>query len=398
MTEERATQAVIDLPSFAGRFGEALRGVGIPVSPDRAVVFSEALRLVPPVDRTSLYWAARLSFVISADQIDSFDRLFDGLFAGVLDPAGARRNPNVPEPPADPDRRRPPASSLPPSQAPASTGSIGVPQPGEAGDDAGPLDALPSLASSDELLAHKDFGTFDDDEFAVLRRLLQAVAVATPVRQRRRTRVSPRGRHVDLRRSLRRSHRTGGDPTTLTMRRRRQRRRRLVLLCDVSGSMEAYTRAYLQFFGCAVAGVSAEAFVFATRLTRLTRALRATSPEAALQRAGVTAPDWAGGTRIGESLAAFNNKYGRRGVARGAVVVIFSDGWERGDPDTVRREMERLGRLAYRVVWVNPGSARLGYAPLAAGMAAALPHCDAFVSGHSLAALDQLVDAIGASR
>jgi uncharacterized protein with von Willebrand factor type A (vWA) domain len=273
-----------------------------------------------------------------------------------------------------------------------------VAQPGEPGAPADPLDAPPSLASADELLAHKDFGRFDDDEFAVLRRLIRSLAVATPVRESRRTRVSPRGRRVDLRRSLRRSHRTAGDPITLTTRRRRLRRRRLVLLCDVSGSMEPYTRAYLQFFGCAVTGVSAEAFVFATRLTRLTRVLRQSTPEAALQRAGVTAPDWAGGTRIGQALAAFNNDFGRRGMARGAVVVIFSDGWERDAPEAVGLEMERLARLAYRIVWVNPGKARPGYAPAAAGMAAALPHCDAFVSGHSLAALDQVVDAIAETR
>jgi uncharacterized protein with von Willebrand factor type A (vWA) domain len=402
VTEQQVARArldvTIDVPSFAGRLSEALHRVGIATSPDRAVRFAEALRVIPPIDRTSLYWAARLSFVISADQIAAFDRLFDGLFGGIFDPADGRRNPNVPGPNIEPDHTRPPAASMAPPQSPESGRSIGVPHPGEPGDAAGSLDTLPSLASPDEVLAHKDFGTFDDDEFAVLRRLVRALVVATPVRESRRTRVSPRGRRVDLRRSLRRSHRTAGDPITLTMRRRRARRRRLVLLCDVSGSMEPYTRAYLQFFGCAVTGVSAEAFVFATRLTRLTRVLRGSTPEAALQRAGVTAPDWAGGTRIGEALAAFNNAFGRRGMARGAVVVIFSDGWERDAPDVLGREMERLARLAYRIVWVNPGKARPGYAPVVAGMAAALPHCSAFVSGHSLAALDQVVDAIATSR
>ncbi len=168
-------------------------------------------------------------------------------------------------------------------------------------------------------------------------------------------------------------------------------RRRLVLLCDISGSMEPYARAYLQFLTCAAGGgdrgTRSEAFVFATRLTRLTRALHSRNPERAIQRAAATAPDWSSGTRIGDALKTFNDRHGRRGMARGAVVVILSDGWERGDPALVGREMERLSRLAYRIVWVNPRAAAAGFAPRAGGMAAALPYCDALVSGHSLEAL-----------
>src|ERR1700748_1425597 len=186
----------------------------------------------------------------------------------------------------------------------------------------------------------------------------------------------------------------------LPPRRRRVVPRRLVLLCDISGSMEPYARAYLQFLTCAAGGgdrrTRSEAFVFATRLTRLTRALHSRNPERAIQRAAGTAPDWARGTRIGDALKAFNDRHGRRGMARGAVVVILSDGWERGDPALVGREMERLSRLAYRIVWVNPRAAAAGFAPRAGGMAAALPYCDALVSGHSLQALDEVVDAIGA--
>lgn len=170
------------------------------------------------------------------------------------------------------------------------------------------------------------------------------------------------------------------------------------MLLDVSGSMESYARAFLQFLEGGVGGADAEAFVFATRLTRLTRALRGRDPQEAIARATAAAPDWSGGTRIAAALKEFNDRYGRRGMARGAVVVILSDGWERGDPQAVGREMERLARLAHRIVWVNPRAAADEFAPLAAGMAAAAPHVDALLSGHSLAALDDVVEAIGERR
>ena len=202
-----------------------------------------------------------------------------------------------------------------------------------------------------------------------------------------------------MRRTLHDSRRTGGDPIRLARRRRRLRQRRLVLLCDISGSMEPYARAYLQFLACA-AGSSAgagqhEAFAFATRLTRLTRALRGRNPDRAIHRAASAAPDWSSGTRIGEALKTLNDRHGRRGMARGAVVVILSDGWERGDPALVGREMERLARLAHRIVWVNPRAAAAGFEPRAGGMAAALPHLDALLAGDSLAELGAVVAAIG---
>jgi uncharacterized protein with von Willebrand factor type A (vWA) domain len=183
----------------------------------------------------------------------------------------------------------------------------------------------------------------------------------------------------------------------LARRRRRLARRRLVLLCDISGSMEPYARAYLQFLTCAAgSGPNAEAFVFATRLTRLTRALASRSPDRAIQAAAAAAPDWSSGTRIGEALQAFNDRHGRRGMARGAVVVILSDGWERGDPKLVGREMERLSRLAHRIVWVNPRVGADAFSVRSGGMVAALPYCDALVSGHTFVALREVAEAIGA--
>jgi hypothetical protein len=200
-----------------------------------------------------------------------------------------------------------------------------------------------------------------------------------------------------MRRTLRASLRTGGDPIRLARRRRRIAPRRLVMLCDISGSMEPYARAYLQFLTCAArCGPNAEAFVFATRLTRLTRALASRNPERAIQRAAAAAPDWSSGTRIGDALKEFNDRHGRRGMARGAVIVILSDGWERGDPTLVGREMERLARLAHRIVWVNPRVSAGAFSVQAGGMVAALPHCDALVSGHSFQALGEVAEAIGA--
>jgi uncharacterized protein with von Willebrand factor type A (vWA) domain len=225
---------------------------------------------------------------------------------------------------------------------------------------------------------------------------MSRLQIVTPARRTRRYEKGRHGQRIDMRRTLRDSLRTGGDPIRLARRHRRVARRRLVLLCDISGSMEPYARAYLQFLTSAAgSGPNAEAFVFATRLTRLTRALASRSPERAIQRAAAAAPDWSSGTRIGDALKAFNDRHGRRGMARGAVVVILSDGWERGDPEHVGEQMQRLARLAHRIVWVNPRVSARGFSAQAGGMMAALPHCDAFVSGHSFRALGEVVDAIG---
>jgi uncharacterized protein with von Willebrand factor type A (vWA) domain len=220
--------------------------------------------------------------------------------------------------------------------------------------------------------------------------------LATPKRRTRRYQRG-RGQRIDMRRTLRASLRTAGDPICLARRERRVDARRLVMLCDISGSMEPYARAYLQFLACAAgAGPDAEAFVFATRLTRVTRALASRRPDRAIQRAAAAAPDWSSGTRIGDALKEFTDRHGRRGMARGAVVVILSDGWERGDPEVVAREMERLARLAHRIVWVNPRVSASDFSVRAGGMVAALEHCDALVSGHSFDALAEVIEAIGA--
>ncbi len=271
--------------------------------------------------------------------------------------------------------------------------------PGESDEDGEPTEVeVPlAMASDEELLAGKSFDALEPHELAQLYRLMSRLELATPLRRMRRYEKGRHGERIDMRRTLRASMRTGGDPIRLARRRRRIARRRLVMLCDISGSMEPYARAYLQFLTCAAgSGPNAEAFVFATRLTRLTRALASRNPERAIQRAAAAAPDWSSGTRIGDALKAFNDRHGRRGMARGAVIVILSDGWERGDPMLVGREMERLGRLAHRIVWVNPRISASAFSVQAGGMVAALPHCDALVSGHSFKALHEVVEAIGA--
>jgi uncharacterized protein len=267
--------------------------------------------------------------------------------------------------------------------------------PGEGDGEDAARDVVVAAVSAEERLRSTSFADLTAGELADVRRVVRRIVLSTPERTSRRLIATPNsGERLDLRRTVRAAHRTGGDPVRLVRRRRRTRPRRLILLCDVSGSMEPYTRVFLTLLQAAVTGADAEAFVFATRLTRLTRQLAVRDPDQALARAAAVSPDWAGGTRLAEGIGRFVAGYGRRGLARGAVVLILSDGWAQDDPEQVREAMARLRRLAHRIVWVNPRKAAPGYAPLVGGMAAALPYCDAFVSGHSLAALQQVGAAV----
>ncbi len=368
-------------------FGRRLHEAGVPVTAERSARFTEALALTRPYSRRRLYWTARAVLVSDHAQVKAFDAVFFSVF-GTDVPAVAPGEDARSEA-APPDVR--PASDRKGEGGAAGGASAPSGDRGEAREV-----AVPVAASDEERLRGKRFDALEPGELAQLYALMTKLRIATPLRRTRRAERDRRGEHVDLRRTLRGSLRTGGDPIRLAHRRRRVVPRRLVLLCDISGSMEPYARAYLQFLVCA--GRDAEAFVFATRLTRVTRALATRSPERAIQRAAAAAPDWSSGTRIGEALSAFNDRHGRRGMARGAVIVILSDGWERGEPDLVAREMARLSRLAYRIVWVNPRVSASGFAPRVGGMAAALPYVDALVSGHSLEALGEVADAIGAER
>jgi uncharacterized protein with von Willebrand factor type A (vWA) domain len=388
----------IDLPALVGALGRRLREAGLPVTPARSAELARALDLVRPVARRRLYWTARAVMVSDHAQIPAFDAVFAAVFGARPLEAAAPELARTAAPPAD--ARPPAARPIPPAEAARPPGAGGrAPAHAPAGDEPAAEAEIPlALASDEERLARTSFAELEPHELAQLYRLMARLRLATPTRRTRRRERARHGRRTDLRRTLRASLRTGGEPVRLARRRRRIAHRRLVMLCDISGSMEPYARAYLQFLTCAAgSGPDAEVFSFATRLTRLTRALASRNPERAIQRAAAAAPDWSSGTRIGDALKEFNDRHGRRGMARGAVVVILSDGWERGDPGLVGREMARLSRLAYRIVWVNPRAAASGFSVRAGGMVAALPHCDALVSGHSYDALGQVVAAIGAS-
>jgi uncharacterized protein with von Willebrand factor type A (vWA) domain len=388
----------LDLPPLAGAFSRRLHDAGVPMTPARSADLARALALVRPVSRRRLYWTARAVLVSDRAHVAPFDAVFRSIF-GDRDCADAFEPDELHAVASAADDRSAVEHRVSAGDAAPRDGGEGLSSTQPRGDeqDGAEVDVPVALASDEERLAGKSFDTLAPAELAQLYRLMSQLELATPTRRARRYEKGRDGHRIDMRRTLRASLRTAGDPIRLARRRRRVVPRRLVLLCDISGSMEPYTRAYLQFLMAATgSGPHAEAFVFATRLTRLTRALASRNPARAIARAGQTAPDWSSGTRIGDALKTFNDRHGRRGMARGAVVVILSDGWERGDPQLVGREMARLARLAHRIVWVNPRVSATGFSVRAGGMVAALPHCDALVSGHSLDALGEVVDAIAA--
>jgi uncharacterized protein len=391
----------LDLPPTVGALSRRLHEAGVPITPARSADLARALTLVRPVSRRRLYWTARTVLVSDDAQVKVFDAVFASVFGGPA-PAGEAELEDTPTVPAPDDDRRGRSRDTPgeSSRRGAGTSAPSSAQgAGDEDDERAEVEVPLAMASDEEVLRSKHFDALEPHELAQLYRLMVDLELATPTRRTRRFKRRRRGEQIDLRRSLRASVGTGGDPVRLARRRRRIVPRRLVMLCDISGSMEPYARAYLQFLACAAgSGPNAEAFVFATRLTRLTRALRSRNPERAIQRAAAAAPDWSSGTRIGDALREFNDRHGRRGMARGAVIVILSDGWERGDPALVAREMQRLARLAHRIVWVNPRMGAGSFSVRAGGMVAALPHVDALVSGHSFQALREVTEAIGAGE
>lgn len=355
-----------------------LRGLGVAAPPDATVAYAAALAEVGVARRSSAYWAGRATLVRRPEDVPAYDRAFAAVFEGWA-PGGGEALP-----------------------APVQSVTVLVdtddePPPRAAADD--PVDG-PTLTlrwSDREVLRAKDFAHCTVTELDEAHRLMADLRLVGARRRSRRLRPTRR-RHgpLDLAATTRRALRTGGEPLRTVHRRPRDRPRRIVLLCDVSGSMEAYARALVRFAHVAVVGrARVEVFTLGTRCTRITRELRSHDPDAALDAVAGVVDDWSGGTRLGEGLRTFNETWGLRGLARGAVVVILSDGWDRGDPTLLGEQTRRLQRVAHRLVWVNPLKASPGFAPLARGMAAALPHVDELVEGHSLTSLEALAEVIG---
>jgi uncharacterized protein with von Willebrand factor type A (vWA) domain len=356
----------------------SMRAAGARVGVDELLGAHRALAAVDPADRAAAYFALRATLCSRHDDFAAFDAAFAELFAPVARP--------VPELPEELEAAR---LALPRVAVPAE--QVIVPAEGEA-------DVVPSAWSDAELLREKDFADYTEAERQLARRVMRRLAGAGPARPSRRTRPArrrgapPHAARPDLRRTIRSSLRTGGDPVDRHWREPSERPRPLVLVCDVSGSMEPYARMLLQYMqACVAARRRVEAFVFGTSLTRVTAELAGRDPDRALERAAGAAVDWSGGTRIGDALATLNREHGRR-LGRGAIVVLLSDGWDRGDPDELAAEMARLGRCAHSLIWLNPLKAHPGYEPLTRGMQAALPHVDHFLAGNSLASLADLAD------
>jgi uncharacterized protein len=352
-------------------FGRVLREAGLEVGPGRVATALEGLDSVELARQEDVYWTLRQTLVSRREDIEAFDTAFHAWFLRVAAP---RRD--APAPPRAAERRK-----------------GGAPGPGPELDGG---EVEPGGWSPDELLRTLDFAAMTPEEFRRARELILAIAVERPRRRTRRLRRDARGRTLDVRSLVRSSLATGGDPVERTFRSRTTAPRKLVLILDVSGSMEAYSRALLLYLHAARgSGRGVETFAFGTRLTRLTTELETRDPEAALAAAAARVMDWSGGTRIGESLKAYNDRWGRRALTRGAVVVILSDGCERGDATPIGRELARLARLAFAVVWVNPLKGDPTYEPLAGGMRAALPYVDRFLPGHDVASLDALGRVLG---
>ena len=384
------------------RFGQALRAEGIPADPTRVQTLATTLGFIDLGRRDDLYFAARTSLLSRPDQRDTFDRLFARFFPPLrrksVEPpadAGSSDSDGVPGAPdaehaaevegEDDDRSPTPGAA-------AFVFELDEPPDASQSDDGSAPPALASYSSS-ETLRTRDFSHLTDAEIAVLRRLMARLRTRSAQRLTRRMRPSPRGATLDLRRTIRRSLTTGGEPLTFARRELKVRPRPIVLLCDVSGSMERYTRLLLQFLHTVSHGTGAtvETFAYATRLTRITPALKRRRVEDALTRVHEDVQDLHGGTRTGEALASFNRNWARRVLGRGAIVLIISDGWDRGDPVQLGREMARLQRTSFRLFWLNPLLGSPSYKPLTRGMQAALPYLDDFLPSHSLESLHDLV-------
>jgi uncharacterized protein with von Willebrand factor type A (vWA) domain len=369
-------------------FGRLLRRRGLPVGTGRILTFCRAVAALDRLDRNGVYWAGRVTMVARKEDLAAYDAAFAEWFPSKVRDVlsmilGEDQRPGMPQPELEVLLDRGIAEE---SWEPAEG----------AGDGEAPLGVL---ASGAEVLRARSFEELDEAERFQADQLIRALAVHLPTRLSRRHRPSPYGRRFDQRRTLRASLRTQGEPFRRAWRDRRRRARPLVLVLDVSGSMAAYSRALMQFgFAAMRAGRRVEVFCFGTRLTRVTRALGRSEPDDALREVAAAVVDWNGGTRIGASLKELLDRWSQHVAMRGAVVVLCSDGLERGDPALLATQVARLSRLAHRLIWVNPLKGSPRYEPLARGMAAALPHVDVFLAGHNLESLESLCQVLEGAR
>ena len=355
-------------------FTRALRASGIPVTLDRAQGFLQAASVVGAGDRRAAYLAGRATLCAGPDDLQRYDQVFEAYF-------DAR----------DGLPRSRPAMTAPPS---TTTLDLLLPEQEEDGGQ-GLVENVHAMASATEVLRHRDVALLSPADKQRLAALFATLRLRPPTRRTARHQRWHRG-ELDAPRTLRASLRRLGEPAEIARRRRARRPRRVVLLVDVSGSMSAYADALRRLaHRFTVTAGAVETFTVGTRLTRVTRAMRLRDPDRAIVAAGDTVPDWSGGTRLGETLRYFLDRWGQRGLARGAVVVIFSDGWERGDPALLAEQMQRLHRIAHRVVWVNPHRGKVGYEPVQQGVLAALPWCQDFIAGHSLATFEEVAEVVG---
>ena len=355
-------------------FADALRRAGLAVGTGDLLTYCASMAPLDPTDLLDLYWAGRATLTARKDDIPVYDQVFRAYFLDADGPAGELLMLNAQV------------------TAQAEGAVLNVPATDPPGDGDEEEAQLGLMASDAEALRRKSFAACTPEELAALRRIMTRIRLTPPQRRTRRTRAARSGRAPDLRRTVRESMRAGGEPAQLRWRERKVKLRPLILILDISGSMADYSRNLLQFaYSAKRASGKVEVFCFGTRLTRITRPLGRRRPDQALAEAGQAVLDWEGGTRIGDSLDTFVREWGRRGVARGGVVVICSDGLDRGDPEVLATAMERLSRQCHRLVWMNPHKGdNQQFRPSTLGMMVAAPHVDLILSGHDLNSLEEL--------
>lgn len=350
-------------------FARAVRAAGVAVTADRERTFLSATAAVGIGDSLGVYVAGRCTLCATPQDLARYDQVYAAWYSGDVARWSRRQRPM-------------------PNVASADLAD------GRGSESSAEEEVVRAEASATEVLRHRDIADLSAADKQRLAALFAGIRPHPPTKRALRRTPTRRGT-VDGRAMLREQLRRMGEPGRIHRHSRGERPRRVVLLVDVSGSMSAYADALLRLaHRFVVSRGPVEVFTLGTRLTHVTRALHQPDPDRAIVAAGSSVPDWSGGTRLGDGIGAFLDRWGRRGMARGAVVVVFSDGWEREGPDHLGEQMRRLAALAHRVVWVNPHRGKMGYEPVQQGMAAALPHCDDFLAGHSLATFETLTEVV----